>query len=194
VIAGSVSVTDGDSDTLTYTGTAAKGSVSFTGTNFTYTPTLTARHAAAADGASTATKQDTVTINVSDGYGGVKTFTQTVNITPQNNAPTYTTVTKGSSGVLGLTKTWTINGINDADSDTTTLAVTSLPSGGLLNVPVVLGNQVTLISLLTESGKTFVVTLSDAHGGNVPITLTIWANAQVRGAAISIQSAWFILL
>lgn len=33
--------------------------------------------------------------------------------------------------------------------------------------------SVTLISLLTESGKTFVVTLSDAHGGDVLITLTI---------------------
>ena len=173
VIAGSVSVTDGDNDTLTYAGTAGKGTVAFNGANFTYTPTLTARHAAAADGASTATKQDTVSINVSDGYGGVKTFTQTVNITPQNTTPTYTSATKVSSGVLGLTKTWTVNGMNDADGDTLTLAVTTLPSGGLLNVPVVLGNTVTLVTLLTESGKTFVVTMSDAHGGNVPITLTI---------------------
>ena len=173
VIAGSVSVTDGDNDTLTYAGTAGKGTVTFNGANFTYTPTLTARHAAAADGASTATKQDTVSINVSDGYGGVKTFTQTVNITPQNTTPTYTSATKVSSGVLGLTKTWTVNGMNDADGDTLTLAVTTLPSGGLLNVPVVLGNTVTLVTLLTESGKTFVVTMSDAHGGNVPITLTI---------------------
>lgn len=173
VITGAVSVTDADNDTLAYSGTAGKGTVTFTGANFTYTPTLTARHAAAADGASTATKQDTVTINVSDGYGGVKTFTQTVNITPQNTTPTYTSVSKSSSGLLNLTKTWTVNGMADADSDTLTLAVTSLPSGGLLNVPVVLGNTVTLISVLAESGKTFVVTMSDGHGGNVPITLTI---------------------
>ena len=173
VITGAVSVTDADNDTLAYSGTAGKGTVTFTGANFTYTPTLTARHAAAADGASTATKQDTVTINVSDGYGGVKTFTQTVNITPQNTTPTYTSVSKSSSGLLNQTKTWTVNGMADADSDTLTLAVTSLPSGGLLNVPVVLGNTVTLISVLAESGKTFVVTMSDGHGGNVPITLTI---------------------
>jgi hypothetical protein len=173
VITGAVSVTDADNDTLAYSGTAGKGTVTFTGANFTYTPTLTARHAAAADGASTTTKQDTVTINVSDGYGGVKTFTQTVNITPQNTTPTYTSVSKSSSGLLNLTKTWTVNGMADADSDTLTLAVTSLPSGGLLNVPVVLGNTVTLISVLAESGKTFVVTMSDGHGGNVPITLTI---------------------
>ena len=51
--------------------------------------------------------------------------------------------------------------------------MTTLPAGGLLNVPLVTGMSVTLISLLTESGKTLVVTLSDGHGGNVPITLTI---------------------
>ena len=42
-----------------------------------------------------------------------------------------------------------------------------------MNLPVVLGNTVTLVSILAESGKTFVVTLSDGHGGNVPITLTV---------------------
>ena len=167
-------VTDADNDTLTYSAAAGKGTVVFTSTGYTYTPTLTARHAAAADGASSAIKQDTITITVDDGHGGVTTFSSAAfNITPQNNAPTYTTVSKSTGGVLNLTKTWTVNGIADADSDATSLAVTSLPSGGLLNVPVVLGNQVTLVSLRTEAGKTFVVTLSDGHGGDVPITLTI---------------------
>jgi large repetitive protein len=181
VISGSVSASDLDSDTLTYSGTAGKGTVVFNGTNFTYTPTLTARHAAAADGASTSTKQDVITITVDDGHGGVATISSGVfNITPQNNAPVYTTVSKSSSGVLGLTKTWTINGTGlpgnvptDADGDTITYAVTTLPSGGLLNVPVILGNVVTLVSLGTEAGKQFVVTMSDGHGGNVPVTLTI---------------------
>jgi hypothetical protein len=173
VITGSVSVTDADDATLSYSGQASKGTVSFTGSTFTYTPTLTARHAAAADGASTATKEDTITITVNDLHGGVKTFTQTISITPQNTVPTYTNVTKASSGLLNLTKTWTVNGMADVDGDTLKLAVTSLPSGGLLNVPLVLGNTVTLVSLLTESGKTFVVTMSDGYGGNVPITLTI---------------------
>jgi len=174
VISGLVSVTDGDGDTLTYSGTAGKGTVVFTGSSYTYTPTLAARHAAAADNASTATKQDTINITVDDGHGGVKTFSSgAFNITTQNTIPTYSTVIKGTSGVLGLTKTWTVNGISDADSDTTSLAVTTLPSGGLVSVPVVLGNTVTLVSVLAESGKTFIVTLSDGHGGNVPITLTI---------------------
>jgi VCBS repeat-containing protein len=174
VIAGSVSVTDGDNDTLTYAGTAGKGTVVFNGANYTYTPTLAARHAAAADNASTATKQDTITITVDDGHGGVKTFSSgAFNITTQNTVPMYTNVTKATSGLLGLTKTWTVNGMTDADGDSLTLAVTTLPSGGLLNVPVVLGNQITLVSVLTEGGKTFIVTMSDAHGGNVPITLTI---------------------
>jgi hypothetical protein len=103
-----------------------------------------------------------------------------VSIKPQNSAPVSTGVTKSSGGVLGLTKTWTINGTGlpgnvptDADGDTITYAVTSLPSGGLLNVPVITGNVVTLITIGTEAGKQFVVTMSDGHGGNVPITLTI---------------------
>ncbi|WP_156752499.1 Ig-like domain-containing protein [Mycobacterium sp. ACS1612] len=175
VITGSVTgITDADGDTLTYTGTAGKGTVTFNGTTFTYTPTLDARHAAAADNAGTAIKQDTITITVDDGHGGTATFSSgAFNVTPQNTAPAYTNVGKSSGGVLGLTKTWTVNGMIDADDDTLTLAVTSLPSGGLLNLPVILGNTVTLVSLLTESGKTFVVTMSDGHGGKVPITLTI---------------------
>jgi hypothetical protein len=32
---------------------------------------------------------------------------------------------------------------------------------------------VTLVSLIAEGGKTFVVTMSDGHGGNLPITLTV---------------------
>jgi hypothetical protein len=173
VVTGSVSVTDGDNDTLTYSGSAGKGTVTFDGTNFTYTPSLAARHAAAADGATTATKQDTISISVTDGYGGSKTFSQTISVTPQNTLPTYTSVTKSSGGLLGLTKTWTVNGIDDSDDDTTTLTVTTLPTGGLLNLPVALGNTITLISLFGESGRQFVVTLSDGHGGNVPITLTV---------------------
>lgn len=164
LVTGSVSVTDGDNDTLTYTGTAGKGTVVFTGTNFTYTPTLTARHAAAADGASTATKQDTITIDVSDGYGGVKTFTQTIDITPQNTAPTSTV--SGPTGLL--TKTWTISG-SDADLDSLTYTLTTLPPG--VNVPVVLGNTVTLVTVLGGHGS-FIVTMSDGHGGNIPVTLT----------------------
>jgi VCBS repeat-containing protein len=163
LVTGSVSVTDADNDTLTYSGSAGKGGVVFTGTNFTYTPTLLARHAAAADGASITTKQDTISIDVSDGHGGVKSFTQTINITPQNN-PTSTV--SGPNGLL--TKSWTISG-SDADFDSLTYTLTTLPPG--LNVPVVLGNTVTLVTLLGGHGS-FFVTMSDGHGGNVPIQLT----------------------
>ncbi len=177
VISGSVTgVTDADFDTLTYSGTAGKGSVVFTGTNFTYTPTLTARHAAAADSASTATKQDTINITVDDGHGGVRTFSSgAFNITTQNTVPQGVATGPIGSGVLGLTKTWTINGPTgtgnpvDADGDTLTYAVTTLPPG--INVPVVLGTSVTLVTLLGGHGS-FIVTMSDGHGGNVPITLT----------------------
>ena len=171
VISGSLTgVTDADSDTLTYSGTAGKGTVVFNGTNFTYTPTLSARHDAAADNASTATKQDTITLTVDDGHGGTKTFSSgAFNITPQNTVPTYTQPSPASSGTLGLTKTWTISA-QDLDNDGLTYAVTTLPSG--INVPVVLGNVVTLVTLLANPHGSFVVTMSDGHGGNVPITLS----------------------
>jgi VCBS repeat-containing protein len=178
VISGSVTgVTDADGDTLTYSGTASKGAVVFNGTNYTYTPTLEARHAAAADGASTTTKQDTISLNVSDGHGGVKSFSQTINITPQNTAPSYSNVTSSGGTILNLTKTWTINGPTgpgsqpvDADGDTITYSVTSPPTG-LLNVPVPLGNTVKLLTVLGIPGS-FVYTMSDGHGGNVSFTLT----------------------
>jgi VCBS repeat-containing protein len=171
VISGSLTgVTDADSDTLTYSGTAGKGTVVFNGTNFTYTPTLSARHDAAADNASTATKQDTITLTVDDGHGGTKTFSSgAFNITPQNTVPTYTQPSPESSGTLGLTKTWAISA-QDLDHDGLTYAVTTFPSG--INVPVVLGNVVTLVTLLANPHGSFVVTMSDGHGGNVPITLS----------------------
>jgi hypothetical protein len=167
VIVGSVTgVTDADGDTLTYSGTAGKGSVVFTGTSYTYTPTLLARHAAAADGAGTSITQDTINITVDDGHGGMKTFSSgAFNITTQNTLPTGTA--SGPTGVL--TKTWTINNPQDADGDTLTYAVTTLPLG--VNVPVPLGNTVTLVTLALSHGS-FVYTMSDGHGGNVPFTLT----------------------
>jgi hypothetical protein len=171
VISGSVTgVTDADNDTLTYSGVAGKGDVVFTGNSYTYTPRLTARHAAAADGASTATKQDTINITVDDGHGGTATFSSgAFNITTQNTAPTYTQPNPSSSGLLNLTKTWTISS-QDADLDGLTYQVTTLPAG--INVPVVLGNVVTLVTVLANPHGSFIVTMSDGHGGNVPITLT----------------------
>ena len=51
---------------------------------FTYTPTAAARHAAAATGASSTVKSDTVTVTVNDGHGGVASKAVTVAIAPAN--------------------------------------------------------------------------------------------------------------
>ena len=74
VVLGAVIGNDPNGDTLNYSGstTTAKGSVSVTGTGeFTYAPTLAALTNAAAVTASPADKQDTFTVSIDDGYGGV---------------------------------------------------------------------------------------------------------------------------
>ncbi|HTI76384.1 MAG TPA: Ig-like domain-containing protein, partial [Mycobacterium sp.] len=175
VISGSLTgVTDADSDTLTYSGSASHGSVVFNGTNFTYTPTLSARHDAAADNASTATKQDTITLTVDDGHGGTKTFSSgAFNITTQNTLPTHGAVTLATTVNVPLVsslRTWTITNPADADSDTITYSVKTLPGG--VNVPVVANNVVTLVTLLSASSGSFIVTMNDGHGGKVDVPLS----------------------
>src|SRR5262249_20344182 len=108
-------------------------------------------------------------LTVDDGHGGTQTFSQTINITPQNTVPTYTQPSPSSGGLLNLTKTWTISA-QDGDLDDLSYSITTLPPG--VNVPVVLGNTVTLVTVLANPHGSFVVTMSDGHGGNVPIALS----------------------
>jgi hypothetical protein len=76
VVLGAVIGSDPNGDTLSYSGstTTAKGSVSVTETGeFAYAPTLAALSNAAAANAYQADKQDTFTVSIDDGYGGVAT-------------------------------------------------------------------------------------------------------------------------
>jgi hypothetical protein len=76
VVLGAVIGSDPNGDTLSYSGstTTAKGSVSVTETGeFAYAPNLAALSNAAAANASQADKQDTFTVSIDDGYGGVAT-------------------------------------------------------------------------------------------------------------------------
>ncbi|MDF2827666.1 MAG: hypothetical protein K0R01_949, partial [Mycobacterium sp.] len=91
VVTGNVTGVDPDNDALTYTpsGAPTKGTLTVTTTGaFTYTPTAAARHAAQKLGATAADKEDTFTITVNDGHGGVVTRAVTVSISPTNVAPT----------------------------------------------------------------------------------------------------------
>ena len=63
---------DGDNVTYTVTGEPGKGSVIVNADGaFTYTPTNAARHNAAAATATEIDKQDTFTVALDDGHGGV---------------------------------------------------------------------------------------------------------------------------
>lgn len=76
----STPVTDADHDVLTYTHTSTKGDVAFVDGALVYTPNSAARHAAAADGAAQADRQDSFTVTVSDGHGGVTSMAVTVDV------------------------------------------------------------------------------------------------------------------
>jgi VCBS repeat-containing protein len=98
VVKGAVTATDNEDDTLTYARLTkpAKGSVTvYSNGKFTYTPTSAARHAAAADDATTADTTDTFTVTVKDKYGATTTVPVTVNILPKDAVPTSGKATVG---------------------------------------------------------------------------------------------------
>jgi VCBS repeat-containing protein len=88
VITGTVSATDADADALTYSApaTTAKGTVSINaGTGaFTYTPNAAARNTAAGAYATAADKADTVTVTVTDGYGGSVAVPVALTVSPKS--------------------------------------------------------------------------------------------------------------
>ena len=80
-----VSAFDFDRDTLSFSGspTTDKGTLVDNGNGtFTYTPTAAAREAASEPGAPADARTDTLTFTVSDGHGGVRTASVTVDVTP----------------------------------------------------------------------------------------------------------------
>ncbi|MCV7011400.1 Ig-like domain-containing protein [Mycolicibacterium madagascariense] len=134
VVTGSVKGSDADKDTVTYTPVSgpAKGTVTVTATGtFVYTPDAAARHAAMKPGATAADKQDSFTVAVDDGHGGVATVAVTVKIGPANAAPT------GGNGTITQVdpRTGVVTGTlsaTDADGDTLTYKASSPKKGTLV--------------------------------------------------------------
>ncbi|MBX7450659.1 tandem-95 repeat protein [Mycolicibacterium sp. 3033] len=186
-VTGQVSATDPDDDPLSYSGptTSAKGGtlvVNDDGT-FTYDPADTARHAASALGASTADKQDTFTVTVSDGNGGTLAVPVTVTILPRNAIPVglFTAAEPDATGKVTGAVTST-----DADNDTRTYSGPSTSvKGGTLVVntdgtftytPTAAARQAAAKAGATEADKTdsFVVTVNDGHvGGTITVTVSV---------------------
>ena len=168
---------DADNDTLSYgptTNTTSKGTVTVNATagTFSYQPTATAMHAASADNATAAAKQDTFTITVDDGHGGDTSVPVTVSVLPQNTAPTvnYANPLK----LLGIA-TYT-PAYNDADGDVPTVTITTQPTHGTVAVNLsVLGLINTIVytanNKLLPAHDSFTVTVDDGHGGTVVTTL-----------------------
>ena len=206
-VTGAVAVTDADGDTPRYTGptsTTKGGTVTVdpvTGA-YTYTPTEAIRHAAAADGASTADQTDSFEITVSDGHGGTITVPVTVGISSVNTAPTAGTPTvtnvNGGSGVV----TGSVAGGTDADGDTPRyIAPTSSTKGGTVTVDPVTGaytytptqaiRHAAAANGATAADRTdtFVITVSDGHGGTttVPVSVSVVGTntAPVAGAVVT---------
>jgi VCBS repeat-containing protein len=177
LVTGMIIANDTDGDTLTYapaTISTGKGTVTVNTTSgtFSYQPTAAARHQASAVGAPASDKQDTFTINVDDAHGGVTGVPVTVTISPQNTAPTVSFGTPLK--VLGVA-TYTPTQ-NDADGDSLTYTITTQPTKGNVVVNLsVLGVVNTVVytanNLILPAHDSFVVTVSDGHGGTVVTTL-----------------------
>ncbi|MFC7673140.1 Ig-like domain-containing protein [Mycolicibacterium sp. GCM10028919] len=184
VVTGSVTGTDPDRDALTYSTSVGpgKGTVTLTATGgFTYTPTAAARHAAQKLGATVADKQDTFTVAVSDGHGGVVTTSVTVSISPANAKPTggsaTVTQTDGKTGVV----TGTLTAV-DPDGDPLTFT-SSTPQKGTLVIgangsftytPTTAARDAASAPGATAAAKVeaLTITVSDGYGGTATFTLS----------------------
>lgn len=186
-VTGQVSATDPDGDPLSYSGpvTSTKGGTVVVNSNgsYSYDPTDAARHNASALGATTADKQDTFTVTVSDGNGGTLAVPVTVSILPRNAVPvgSYTAGSPDATGKVTGAVTST-----DADNDTRTYSgPTTSAKGGTLVVngdgtftytPTAAARQAAAKAGATEADKTdsFVVTINDGHiGGSVTVTVSV---------------------
>ena len=176
VVSGSVGAVDTDGDVLSYTaGKTTKGTVTLNADgSFTYTPTAAARLAASKPRASSATKSETITFTVSDGFGGVVTKSLKVTIAANplsNGAP--------SNGVGAVSDTstaiGTVTGVvtaTDPDGDALTYSLKTGPAFGVVTVGAAGGFVYTpdldaryraLVTAGADSDS-FVVTIADSFG------------------------------
>ncbi len=161
-IAGKVVATDVDNDVLTYSvaSNAAHGSVTLnpaTG-NFTYTPNTNFNGS------------DSFTVTVSDGKGGVVTSVINIGVTPVNDAPTT------SNQSLTTPQDTAINGsisATDPDGDTLSYSVSGNPGHGSVVVNPTTGTFTYTPTTGYNGSDTFVVKVSDGHGGTTTSTVTI---------------------
>ncbi|MEX7468988.1 Ig-like domain-containing protein [Mycobacterium adipatum] len=177
VITGTVGAVDADGDVLSYSaGKTNKGTVTLNADgSFTYTPTAAARLAASKPRAGSATKSETITFTVSDGFGGVVTKTLKVtivanpadNAAPTNGAGTVSDTSTAIGSVTGVVTA------TDLDGDALTFRLASGPAFGVATVSAAGGFVYTpdvdarYRALVTagEDTDSFVVDITDSFGG-----------------------------
>ncbi|WP_197040213.1 Ig-like domain-containing protein [Mycobacterium sp. URHB0044] len=184
VVTGSVKGTDLDNDVVSYAQSAAptKGTVTLTATGgFTYTPTAVARHAAQQLGATAADKQDTFTIAVNDGHGGVVATSVTVSISPTNAAPTggngtVTQVNSTTGAVTGVLSAVDLDGdkltFTSATPQKGTLTIGA--NGGFTYTPTTAARDAASAPNADPATKAeaIAITVADGYGGTATFTLT----------------------
>ena len=185
-VEGTVNVTDPNNDTLTYAtpGTTAKGgsvTVNPDG-SFTYTPTAAARHAASADTATSADKQDSFEVKVIDAHSASTTVPVTVAISPSNAAPATTGPTVGTPTAAGVV-TGSVSATDpDADplsytgSTTTTKGTVVVNTDGTFTyTPTATArhNAAADTATTTDKHDNFTITVNDAHGGTTTIPVSV---------------------
>jgi VCBS repeat-containing protein/YVTN family beta-propeller protein len=183
VVTGSVNGSDADGDAVTYTLTSgpAKGTATVSSTGAVrYTSTAAAQHAASATNATDADLFDSITVTVSDRFGGSTPVVIRPAILPKNAAPKATgtiaspDASGASSGSIAAT---------DADGDTLAYAVTSGPSkgsvvvnagGGFTYTPTAAAQHAASATGATAADRrdAFTITVSDGHGGTKAVAFT----------------------
>ncbi|MEH3139831.1 MAG: Ig-like domain-containing protein [Mycobacterium kyogaense] len=198
VVAGTVIATDGDGDATTFSGpaTSVKGGTvtvdSATGA-FTYTPTAAIRHLAAATNATAADLIDSFLVTVSDGHGGTSTVFVSLDIAPENTAPTGGFTAGSPGGSLGL-----VSGVvtgSDADGDTLAFgAPLTSTKGGTITIDAGTGaftyvptdqarqDASAAGATAADQADSFVATLDDGHGGVTAVVVTVPIGAIVGPA------------
>lgn len=202
MVSGKIGVVDFDGDPLTYRVVVKPGTgklvLNADGT-YTYTPTATARHAASKVGAPASVTTDSFVVDVSDGRNGVLRQSITVTIVPANKVPTVTTSVGAPSASTGAVKVTVKTA--DGDNDKRTFTVTQ-PAKGTVQVTAtgVFTYTPTAAALAAARAPgaeyaakrdTFTVTVTDGHGGVVPVTVNVKigaANVKPTAATANVTS------
>ncbi|NQD38888.1 tandem-95 repeat protein [Permianibacter sp. IMCC34836] len=159
-VAGAIAATDVDGDTLTYTlsTAAAHGTVTLNADgSYSYQPNANFNGS------------DSFVVTVSDGHGGTKDVTVTVNVGAVNDAPV------AADQTISTDEDTTVTGAivaTDAEGDALTYTLSSAAANGTVTLNAD-GSYSYQPNANFNGSDSFVVTVSDGHGGTKDVTVTV---------------------